>query len=128
MALLIHEMITNAAKYGALCSRTGRVAIKWTLESTGDLTVDWRESGEPPSIAPTRRGFGTTIIERSVPHDLNGDASIRYEFLGVRAKFKIPAKFVEVNQEIPHGLAWPLSYLLPGSGYPGLSCSWKIMC
>lgn len=114
MALLIHEMITNAAKYGALCNRTGRVAIKWTLESTGDLTVDWRESGGPPVQAPTRRGFGTTIIERSVPHNLNGDASIRYEFLGVRAKFRIPAKFVEVNQEIARP---SVAVVIPSTGF-----------
>lgn len=96
MALVIHEMVTNAAKYGALCDRAGRVTVEWTLDD-GDLVVQWREMGGPPVQAPTRRGFGTTIIERSVPHDLHGSANITYAVAGVHARFVVPARFVDYD-------------------------------
>ncbi len=100
LALVLHEMLTNAAKYGALCDRTGRVAISWTLGGDGDLTIQWTELGGPPVQAPTRRGFGTTIIERSVPHDLKGEASVEYALHGVVARFVVPARFIEPERGI----------------------------
>jgi len=99
IALVLHEMVTNAAKYGALCDRNGRVFISWALKEGDDLDIHWRESGGPPVQAPARRGFGTTIIERSVPHDLNGVANIEYALHGVQANFVIPAKFVGLRSE-----------------------------
>lgn len=99
MALVIHEMVTNAAKYGALCDRNGGVGIHWDVDPQGDLVIDWSETGGPPVQAPTRRGFGTTIIERSVPHDLNGEATVDYLLHGLRARFVIPAKFVQTETE-----------------------------
>ena len=53
--------------------------------------IDWKESGGPPVQPPSRRGFGTTIIERSIPFDLKGDAELRFDLLGVHAHFVIPA-------------------------------------
>lgn len=100
MALVIHEMVTNAAKYGALCDRSGRVVVAWTVEG-GDLVVQWREMGGPPVQAPTRRGFGTTIIERSVPHDLHGAADITYALDGVQARFVVPARFIDYDGVMP---------------------------
>ena len=96
MALVIHEMVTNAAKYGALRDRSGRVAVEWTVDN-GALVIDWREMGGPPVQAPTRRGFGTTIIERSVPHDLHGEATLDYALGGVRARFVVPSKFISYD-------------------------------
>jgi CheY-like chemotaxis protein len=58
--------------------------------------IEWKESGGPPVQPPSRRGFGTTIIERSVPFDLKGDAEIRFDLLGVQAKFVIPANYVQM--------------------------------
>jgi light-regulated signal transduction histidine kinase (bacteriophytochrome) len=68
LALVIHEMLTNAAKYGAL-SDSGVVAIDWRVDEDGSLLIDWTESGGPAVVAPTRRGFGSTVIERSIPYD-----------------------------------------------------------
>ena len=58
--------------------------------------IDWKESGGPPVQPPSRRGFGTTIIERSIPFDLKGDAELRFDLLGVQARFVIPANYVEM--------------------------------
>lgn len=93
MALVIHEMLTNAAKYGAL-SDSGTVSIAWRVDDDGSLLLDWNESGGPAVVAPTRRGFGSTVIERSIPYDLGGHAEIHYRLAGIEAQFCIPSAHV----------------------------------
>ncbi|NML11917.1 GAF domain-containing protein [Sphingobium sp. AR-3-1] len=93
LALVIHEMLTNAAKYGAL-SDNGSVTIDWRVDEDGSLLIDWTESGGPAVVAPTRRGFGSTVIERSIPYDLGGHAEINYRLAGIEAHFCIPSVHV----------------------------------
>ncbi|MET0137956.1 MAG: HWE histidine kinase domain-containing protein [Sphingobium sp.] len=93
MALVIHEMLTNAAKYGAL-SDGGAVAIDWHVDADGSLQMHWVESGGPAVVAPSRRGFGSTVIERSIPYDLGGTADIAYKLAGLDARFCIPSVHV----------------------------------
>jgi two-component sensor histidine kinase len=83
--MVIHEMITNSAKYGALSDNRGRVEIATALDALGRLTIEWSEQGGPPVKPPTRRGFGSTVIERSIRHDLNGDAQVEFAPAGLRA-------------------------------------------
>ena len=88
LGMAIHELATNAAKYGALSVPEGDVAVRWKIEQRDDgehLALDWTERNGPPVTAPTKRGFGTTLIERGLSHDLSGEA--RLEFLpgGVKA-------------------------------------------
>ncbi len=96
LALVVHEMMTNSAKYGALADSTGQVEVAWRLDQGSRLIIEWKETGGPPVQPPSRRGFGTTIIERSIPFDLNGDAEIRFDLLGVQARFVIPANYVQM--------------------------------
>lgn len=93
MALVFHELITNSAKHGALSDRKGEVLVALE-EKSGGLAINWRERNGPKVKKPTRRGFGSTIIERSVPYDLKGDASIIYEPDGVKASFSVPENYV----------------------------------
>jgi light-regulated signal transduction histidine kinase (bacteriophytochrome) len=93
LALVFHELTTNAAKYGAL-SDNGRVLVRWHLDEAGDLKIDWTEEGGPAVTAPTRRGFGSTIIEQSIPFDLGGRAEIFYRITGFAAHFCVPARHV----------------------------------
>ena len=95
LALVVHEMMTNSAKYGALADSAGQVEVAWRLDQGGRLIIEWTESGGPPVKPPSRRGFGTTLIERSIPFDLNGDAELRFDLLGVRARFVVPANYVQ---------------------------------
>jgi light-regulated signal transduction histidine kinase (bacteriophytochrome) len=93
MALVVHELVTNSTKYGSLSSG-GHVDISWSRAEDGGLVFEWQERDGPPVIPPSRKGFGTTIIGRSVPYDLGGQATIDYAPSGVRAKFQIPARHV----------------------------------
>lgn len=90
MALVLHEMATNSMKYGALCDKSGRIQITLGTDSSGGLLIDWVERGGPPVSPPKRRGFGSTIIENSIPHELRGDAQIAYRTSGVEAQFRLP--------------------------------------
>jgi len=94
MALVIHELMTNAAKYGALCGRQGQVLVRWDLTPDGSLEILWTEEGGPPVKPPQRQGFGTTIVERALPHDLKGEAELRYNLSGIEARFLIPAEYI----------------------------------
>jgi PAS domain S-box-containing protein len=87
LAMALHELGTNAAKYGALSVEGGRVSIVWTLD--GDrLRLEWRESGGPPVEPPGRRGFGSRLIERGLAADLGGAASLRFEQAGLRCEIE----------------------------------------
>ncbi|WP_066774664.1 HWE histidine kinase domain-containing protein [Croceicoccus mobilis] len=93
LALVIHELMTNAAKYGAL-SDSGTVKVDWHLDDREDLVINWSESGGPAVLPPTRKGFGTTVIQDSIPHELDGEAQISYKTAGLSARFVIPGRYV----------------------------------
>ncbi len=105
VALVMHEMITNSAKYGALSNSRGQVLVETEFDADGSLIIDWRESGGPRVQRPTRRGFGSTVIERSIPHDLGGETTLEFVPEGLHARFKIPSPFVtrhENSRGSPH--------------------------
>jgi light-regulated signal transduction histidine kinase (bacteriophytochrome)/CheY-like chemotaxis protein len=93
LALVVHELMTNSGKYGALSNAEGRVAVTVGRESDA-LLIEWRESGGPRVVPPTRRGFGSTIIERTIPHELGGSATVDYPAEGLHATFLIPAEHI----------------------------------
>lgn len=95
LALVLHEMITNSAKYGSLSDQSGDLLISLERNEEGDLLLGWQERGGPPVRAPERRGFGTTIIEKSIPHELQGEAEVDFALGGLRARFSVPARFLE---------------------------------
>ncbi|NVE95670.1 HWE histidine kinase domain-containing protein [Altererythrobacter lutimaris] len=95
LALVLHEMVTNSAKYGSLCDRRGELEIALTRSHDGDLVIDWKEIGGPPVKEPTRRGFGSTIIERSIPFELKGETKVDFKPSGLEAHFRIPATYIE---------------------------------
>jgi chemotaxis family two-component system sensor kinase Cph1 len=90
LSLAIHELATNAAKYGALSSPSGRVAIRWSLTGIGGVDLCWAESGGPAVSVPTRRGFGSTLIERALAMETDGQATLRYLPGGVVCDVALP--------------------------------------
>ncbi len=101
LALVMHEMITNSVKYGGLCDKRGRLDIKLEVNDNDMLVIHWTEVGGPPVQAPKRRGFGSTIIEKSIPHELRGKSEINYKLTGLVAKFSLPMDYVSINESTP---------------------------
>ena len=95
LALVLHEMATNAAKYGALSAPSGKLEVDWSLTPEGDCELTWRETGGPPLKAPDRTGFGASLIRRSVPFDLGGESEIAYLPEGLSVRLLLPSRFFE---------------------------------
>jgi PAS domain S-box-containing protein len=89
LALALHELVTNAAKYGALSSLSGRVSLNWEL-TPGMLALKWTESGGPPTQAPASPGFGTRIITASVEGQLAGKAVFDWRPEGLQCVLSVP--------------------------------------
>lgn len=93
LGLVLHELATNAAKYGALSGEGGSIALHWRkTEDDGDeaAVIEWVESGGPPVRPPQRQGFGSRMIEASLVRGLKGEAELHYEPDGFRAMLKVP--------------------------------------
>lgn len=91
LGLILHELATNAAKYGALSLETGEVDISWSLNGEEPTVVlIWVEKGGPIVVPPEQSGFGTQLIQRSLESSLNGAVSLMYEPEGLRAELTFP--------------------------------------
>ncbi len=80
IGLVLHELFTNALKYGALSKNEGRIALDWALidRSGPQLKLLWRESGGPTVSLPSRKGFGSVLLERTLKGDLDGDVNMDF--------------------------------------------------
>ena len=108
LALVVHELATNAAKYGALSVKSGRVAVRWSFTADGHespLRVEWEERDGPQVVAPIRSGLGTGIICELIPYELDGRVEHVYRSEGVRCKLKIPATWLSASKR-----PWPNSF------------------
>ncbi len=93
LGLAIHELATNAAKYGALSVPNGQVAVTWHLITQDLARVEWAERGGPPvSQAPRKRGFGSELIEKIVAHELRNPVDLKFEPEGVRCTLILPVR------------------------------------
>jgi two-component sensor histidine kinase/CheY-like chemotaxis protein len=113
-SLVLHELTTNALKHGALGVPEGHVDISWSVERRATdtlLRLVWQESGGPPVTPPTRRGFGTTLLERAAVHDLGGVANLRFEPSGLRCEMEYPLGRIASKPGPPRSAA-----ALPGVG------------
>lgn len=93
LAMVVHELTTNAVKYGAFSTRGGRLEVVWrrvAVNGRTDLVVDWRETGVDLRRPPDRRGFGTGLIEHSIRHMLGGKTSLDFTPSGVSCKVTFP--------------------------------------
>ena len=86
--MLLHELATNANKYGACSSGSGRVSVTWTLDER-HVRLVWHESGGPEVVAPTREGFGSSL-KASVVSQLNGTLSRKWEPTGLAVEVAFP--------------------------------------
>jgi two-component sensor histidine kinase len=105
VAMVLHELATNAAKYGALSNDNGRVSVQWRWQSNGSpggkLVIEWRETGGPQVAPPSGTGYGTSVIRDLIPYELGGRVDFVLAPEGVRCRLEIPAKWLS-NFMRPH--------------------------
>jgi two-component sensor histidine kinase len=91
LSMALHELATNAVKYGALSTETGALDVSWTLENEpGAFSFRWAESGGPAVTPPERRGFGSRLIEQGLSQDLGGEARLIYRHEGLVCEIHAP--------------------------------------
>ena len=88
--MALHELATNAVKYGGLSTAEGHVQVAWSREAEGQaMVLDWRECGGPAVTAPTTSGFGTRLLA-GLAGELGGPAKVTYDPAGVRCRLRVP--------------------------------------
>jgi two-component sensor histidine kinase len=101
LTLALHKLVTNAAKYGALSGQAGRVDVAWEFVGPGDggrLVFRWAEHGGPPIEGPpSRKGFGSRLLERALSFELAGAVTLEYARDGFKAVFDLPLETVGVD-------------------------------
>ncbi|WP_367153811.1 HWE histidine kinase domain-containing protein [Mesorhizobium sp.] len=90
LSLVLHELATNAVKYGALSVASGQVDIRWQLEDPHMLRIMWSERGGPPVAAPTSTGYGTQLIQFAIAYNLGGRVEQAYHPHGLEAQIVVP--------------------------------------
>lgn len=94
LSIAINELATNAVKYGAFSNEAGKISISWAIEPSPDgnrLILHWQEKDGPPVSPPTRKGFGSRVLERGLAHELDGTVKLDYFPDGVHCTINIPA-------------------------------------
>jgi two-component sensor histidine kinase len=89
VGLALHELLTNATRYGALSTDEGQVSVRWQIEGADTVSVTWEEKGGPVITPPERRGFGLNLIERALAHELGKPIKIEFPPTGLRCMFSI---------------------------------------
>jgi two-component sensor histidine kinase len=90
LAMVLHELVTNAAKYGALSTPHGRVEVTWTHEDAANLSITWREIGGPAVAVSPDYKYGVSVIRNLVPSELGGSVDLTFASSGVFCKIEIP--------------------------------------
>ena len=100
LSMVIHELCTNAVKYGALSARAGHVSISWAVSQDDPkrFKLRWKERGGPTVREPSRKSFGSRLVEQALPGQLHGEARLLFEPDGVSCEVNIP---LSVMQERP---------------------------
>ena len=94
LGIAFNELATNAVKYGALSNEKGTISIQWDIIENANgkwLCLHWREKGGPPVLPPTRKGFGSRVIEQGLAHELDGDVSLKFDSGGLICTIDVPS-------------------------------------
>ena len=97
VSLLIHELATNAIKYGALSVKTGRADLTWRILPDRELELRWRETGGPPVAEPTTRGFGSTLVKEVATRQLQGTLEMRWPMRGLQLVATFPSSIYRLD-------------------------------
>jgi PAS domain S-box-containing protein len=98
VAMVLHELATNASKYGALSNRRGRISVRWRRPATGrardTLVLEWQETGAARRDAPNAAGYGMSVIRDLIPYELGGSVDYKLSGEGAQCRLQIPAKWL----------------------------------
>ena len=98
LAMVLHELTTNAAKHGALSTKEGRVSIRWDHHPNGQprsgLVLEWQEVGGPPIVAPGASSYGTSTIRDLIPYELGGAVDLVLSTEGAQCRLELPADWL----------------------------------
>lgn len=115
VGMVLHELVTNATKYGALSTPHGLVSVQWSWRQNGDarrwLRLEWQETGGPLVAVPREMGYGTTVIRDLIPYELGGTVDLDFAAEGVRCTLTIPIEWLGVGDPLiaPGSLRPPLA-------------------
>ena len=119
LSLALHELATNAVKYGALSTDAGRVDLRWTKSPDGGFELIWSESGGPPVRAPDHRGFGSTLLAQVTGRELNGEVVPEFRAGGVKVRVTAGAQtLVERPDNVPEAPAVRVFETTPAADRP----------
>lgn len=119
LSLALHELATNAVKFGALSVETGQVDVTWKARRAGGFELTWTESGGPTVTPPVRRGFGSTLLAQVTPRELNGDVKVDYRPAGVTVRLEAgPQAVAERPDVVPEVSANRVTETVPTSRGP----------
>jgi two-component sensor histidine kinase len=109
MAMVLHELATNAAKYGALSNKNGRVSIRWDQRSNGrarsNLVLEWKEIGGPPVVEAGKPSYGTSTIRDLIPYEFGGTVDHTLDLEGVRCRIELPAHWFSKDSPVSEAIA-----------------------
>ncbi len=101
LAMVLHELATNAAKHGAFSSREGKVSVEWRRQLNGNaragLVIEWQETGGPPAKAESKAGYGISVICELIPHELAGKVNHVLTPEGARCQLELPDRWIDAS-------------------------------
>jgi len=107
VGMVLHELVTNAVKHGALSNPRGRVSVSWdhrpAQNESGLLAIAWRETGGPPPAAPSSSSYGTNLIRGLIPRELGGAVDLAFQPEGVVCDIYVPVRGTNAKLTVPEG-------------------------
>jgi two-component sensor histidine kinase len=96
VAIVLHGLVTNASKYGALATRDGRISVHWDWQQNGQaarrLLLEWVETGGSVVVPPRQSGYGTDAIRKLIPYELGGVVDLAFDAAGLRCRIELPSR------------------------------------
>jgi len=116
IAIVLHELVTNASKYGALSTETGRVSVHWCVGAR--LVLKWIEAQGPPVVGPIEAGYGTRAIRNLIPYELGGTVELCFEEKGLRCRIELPSTCAGMDEPSASPIEASASSSLSGAESP----------
>jgi PAS domain S-box-containing protein len=100
IAIVLHELVTNASKYGALSTPLGRITVRWDWRGAKEgLSLEWMEANGPAVAVPSQTGYGIRAIQRLIPHELGGTVDLTFEASGLRCRIELPSECIRSDRQ-----------------------------